>query len=173
MRKGQNNRNNNNRRPRGRGPNNGGNGGGGSSHPHGNRRQQHMPLRHQNFDSNGPDVRIRGNAFQIYDKYQALARDAQASGDRVAYESHMQHAEHYYRIICQINEQEGRNRQHRHDGVAPYGAAYGSTAFEDQGGDGQEAGEALMSGEPNEVALADMEMEAESVVRRDPAPIVL
>ena len=75
-------------------------------------------LRHQNFDSNGPDVRIRGNAFQVYEKYQALARDAHASGDRIAAENYLQHAEHYYRIICQINEQEGRARQHipRQDG---------------------------------------------------------
>lgn len=77
-----------------------------------------MPSRHQNFDSSGPDVRIRGNAFQVYEKYQALARDAHTSGDRVAAENYLQHAEHYYRIICQINEQEGRARQPvpRHDG---------------------------------------------------------
>lgn len=124
----------NNQRRRGRGNgggggngggNNGGNGGGG-----GNRRQN-VPLRHQNYDSNGPDVRIRGNAFQVYEKYQTLARDAHASGDRVAAENYLQHAEHYYRIICQINEQEGRARQHisRHDG--------GYEGEEGEGGDDQ------------------------------------
>lgn len=51
------------------------------------------------LDSNGPDVRIRGTANQIYDKYQALARDAASSGDRVKAENYLQHAEHYYRLI--------------------------------------------------------------------------
>lgn len=92
----------NSRRSRGRGGNNNNNN---------QNRRQNGPMRHQTFDSNGPDVRIRGTAFQIYEKYQALARDAQSSGDRVAAENYLQHAEHYYRIILQINEQEGRQRQ--------------------------------------------------------------
>ncbi len=61
--------------------------------------KKHVPLRNQTFDSNGPDVRIRGNAHQVYEKYLALARDATAQGDRVAAENYFQHAEHYYRII--------------------------------------------------------------------------
>jgi len=67
-------------------------------------------LRHQTFDSNGPDVRIRGNAWQVHEKYLALARDAASSGDRVMSESYMQHAEHYFRIISQIQESENRQR---------------------------------------------------------------
>ena len=51
------------------------------------------------LDSNGPDVRIRGTANQIYDKYQALARDAASAGDRIKAESYLQHAEHYFRLI--------------------------------------------------------------------------
>ena len=51
------------------------------------------------LDSNGPDVRIRGTANQIYDKYIALARDASSSGDRVKAENYLQHAEHYFRVI--------------------------------------------------------------------------
>lgn len=51
------------------------------------------------MESNGPDVKVRGTAHQICDKYQALARDAHASGDRIAYENYLQHAEHYHRII--------------------------------------------------------------------------
>ena len=51
------------------------------------------------LDSNGPEVRIRGTATQIYDKYTALARDASSSGDRIKAESYLQHAEHYYRVI--------------------------------------------------------------------------
>jgi hypothetical protein len=58
-----------------------------------------LPLRLQTFDSNGPDVRIRGNAYQVHEKYLQLARDASSSGDRVAAENYFQHAEHYFRII--------------------------------------------------------------------------
>lgn len=106
----------NTRRSRGRGSNNNGGGAGGGGGG-GARRQSNVPLRHQTFDSNGPDVRIRGNAFQVHEKYQALARDAQASGDRVAAENYLQHAEHYYRIIELINEQaEAANQRNPRQG---------------------------------------------------------
>ncbi|HXI85844.1 MAG TPA: DUF4167 domain-containing protein [Parvularculaceae bacterium] len=62
------------------------------------RRRQGMNI-NRALDSNGPDVRIRGTANQIYDKYQALARDASSSGDRVKAENYLQHAEHYFRMI--------------------------------------------------------------------------
>ncbi|MEZ5895249.1 MAG: DUF4167 domain-containing protein [Parvularculaceae bacterium] len=51
------------------------------------------------LDSNGPEVRIRGTAQQIYDKYLTLARDATSSGDRVKAENYLQHAEHYFRVL--------------------------------------------------------------------------
>ncbi len=51
------------------------------------------------LDSNGPDVKIRGTASHIYEKYQTLARDANSSGDRVMAENYLQHAEHYFRLI--------------------------------------------------------------------------
>lgn len=60
------------------------------------RRQQNPANR--SYDSNGPEVRVRGTASQIYEKYQALARDAQSSGDRIKAENLQQHAEHYYRL---------------------------------------------------------------------------
>ena len=88
----------NNRRQRGR-PNNN----------NGNRRPQHS--RNQTFDSNGPGVRIRGNAAQIYDKYIALARDASSAGDRVLAENLLQHAEHYFRILNADNEQAAERRR--------------------------------------------------------------
>jgi hypothetical protein len=58
-----------------------------------------FPNRNQSYDSNGPDVRVRGTAHQIFEKYQALAREAATSGDRVMAEAYYQHAEHYFRII--------------------------------------------------------------------------
>ena len=79
-----------NKRSRGR---NGGGGGG----PHHNRPRP--PHRITTFDSNGPNVRIRGNAYQVFERYIALAREAQASGDRIAAENLYQHAEHYFRVM--------------------------------------------------------------------------
>ena len=57
-----------------------------------------MPHRIQTFDSNGPNIKIRGNAYQVFERYVALAREAAASGDRIAAENLYQHAEHYFRI---------------------------------------------------------------------------
>lgn len=56
----------------------------------------------KHFESNGPDVKIRGSAQQILDKYQQYARDAQSSGDRVNAENYLQHAEHYYRVLAEL-----------------------------------------------------------------------
>lgn len=58
-----------------------------------------MPMKQQTFDSAGPDIRVRGNAYQVWEKYLGLARDAQSAGDRIAAENFFQHAEHYYRIM--------------------------------------------------------------------------
>jgi hypothetical protein len=52
------------------------------------------------YESNGPDVKIRGTAHHIGEKYLQLARDAQSSGDPVMAESYLQHAEHYFRLIA-------------------------------------------------------------------------
>lgn len=57
------------------------------------------------YESNGPDVKIRGTALHIAEKYLQLARDAQSSGDRVAAESYLQHAEHYFRIVAAAQAQ--------------------------------------------------------------------
>jgi len=57
------------------------------------------------YESNGPDVKIRGTASHIAEKYMQLARDAQASGDPVAAENYFQHAEHYFRLIAAAQEQ--------------------------------------------------------------------
>jgi hypothetical protein len=74
-----------------------------------------MSLRNQIFDSNGPDIRVRGNAFQVHEKYLALAKDALASGDRdrVLAENYLQHAEHYFRIIEAINEATAAEQRQR------------------------------------------------------------
>ena len=58
------------------------------------------------FDSNGPDIKIRGSASHVYEKYLQLARDANTQGDRVMAENYLQHAEHYYRILSAAQAQQ-------------------------------------------------------------------
>lgn len=75
-----------------------------------NKRMRNRNRRSQNplsrvFESTGPDVKIRGTATQVAEKYVQLARDAQSSGDPVAAENYYQHAEHYFRIIASAQEQ--------------------------------------------------------------------
>jgi len=60
--------------------------------------QPRLPRNNQTFDSNGPNIKIRGSAHQIFERYLTLAREATASGDRIAAENFYQHAEHYFRI---------------------------------------------------------------------------
>ena len=77
----------------------------------GNNRRGPNPLT-RSYESNGPDVKIRGTAHHVGEKYLQLARDAQTSGDPVMAESYLQHAEHYFRIIAaaqlqQLQAQEG------------------------------------------------------------------
>lgn len=60
------------------------------------------PNKNTVFDSNGPDVRVRGTAQQIIEKYLSLARDASSSGDRVGSENYLQHADHYQRMLNEI-----------------------------------------------------------------------
>src|SRR6476620_9941240 len=59
----------------------------------------------RSYESNGPDVKIRGTAQHIAEKYLQLGRDANASGDPVQAESYYQHAEHYLRLIAAAQEQ--------------------------------------------------------------------
>ena len=75
--------------------------------------------KNSNFDSNGPDVRVRGNAQQVLDRYLTLARDSQTSGDRIASENYFQHAEHYYRILHANDGEERRNDDQRQQPSQP------------------------------------------------------
>jgi hypothetical protein len=63
------------------------------------------------YESNGPDVKIRGTASHVAEKYIQLARDSQASGDPVAAENYYQHAEHYFRMIAAAQEQFRQGQQ--------------------------------------------------------------
>ena len=102
----------NNRRPRGRGnPGRGNN---------------NRPQRSNNVDSNGPDVKVRGTAQQVVDKYQTLAQEASTAGDPVRAENYYQHAEHYHRVLSanaaiQEKQQRDNRNDHNNDADQPNG----------------------------------------------------
>jgi hypothetical protein len=102
-----------NKRGRGRGNNNNGGGGGGGNNNF--NRKGGNPLS-RTYDSSGPDIKIRGTAQHIAEKYSQLARDAQSSGDRVIAENYLQHAEHYNRIIAAAQAQMQDRFQHQDRG---------------------------------------------------------
>ena len=64
-----------------------------------NGKRSHQNVRTATFESSGADNKVKGTAAQVLEKYQALARDALSSDDRIMAENYMQHAEHYYRLL--------------------------------------------------------------------------
>lgn len=103
----------------------------------GNRKSPN-PLQ-RSYESNGPDVKVRGTAQHVAEKYLQLARDAQSSGDTVAAENYFQHAEHYYRILLAAQEQMSQQFGHS---FPP------NRAFNEDAEDGDEDGEEGQSFQP-------------------------
>jgi len=113
------------------------------------------------FDSTGPDVKIRGTAAHVYEKYLQLARDAGSAGDRVMQENYLQHAEHYYRILMAQGGQLGQQPQQ-------YGQQQGQGQGQPNGnGDGRPMGggepyqqhtpQPMVAGSAPSFSLADQE----------------
>lgn len=107
------------------------------------------------FESNGPEIKVRGTPQQVQEKYLALARDAQSAGDRVQAEAYFQHAEHYLRIIS--GDDDGRGNRNGgqpsdqvsdHDGDSDddeeYAADHGRR---DNGGGGRDDGDGDSDGD--------------------------
>ena len=84
--------------------------------------------RNQALESNGPEGRVRGTAQQILDRYLAMARDAQSSGDSVLAENLFQHAEHYQRLVAQFAPPQTQQQQQPADGQRNAEAAQESEA---------------------------------------------
>ena len=107
-----------------------------------NHRKSQNPLTRV-YESNGPDVKIRGTASHIAEKYIQLARDAQSSGDPVAAENYYQHAEHYFRLIAAAQEQFRQQnpyynqQQQGQGGQQSQGGQQGGDDFDDGDEDGQ------------------------------------
>ena len=95
------------------------------------------------YESNGPDVKIRGTASHVAEKYLQLARDAQSSGDPIAAENYYQHAEHYFRMIASAQEQlrQGQPAYFQQGGSDFRGGA-------DDGYDEGESEQPVIGGEP-------------------------
>jgi hypothetical protein len=122
----------NNKRMRNRNNNN-------NSSSNNNRRGQNPMTRV--FESNGPDIKIRGTASHVAEKYVQLARDARSSGDPVAAENYYQHAEHYFRLIAAAQEQFRQNQpQPRIDNETQPAAEDGDDEGESFSHFGQEPG---------------------------------
>ena len=64
----------------------------------GNNHHNYVPNRNTSYESNGPDVKLRGNAHQLHEKYMALAHDAASAGERISAEAYTQFADHYFRL---------------------------------------------------------------------------
>ncbi|MCR0982532.1 DUF4167 domain-containing protein [Roseomonas populi] len=119
------------------GGHNGGGGGGGPRPQH----NGNQPMnRNHVFDSIGPDMRMRGTAQQLFEKYLQLGRDATGSGDRVMAEGYFQHAEHYFRILNAMNQaqqQQGGGAGPQHGGRRYQGNESGGDGFAEGEGEAQ------------------------------------
>jgi hypothetical protein len=113
-------------------------GGGGSNSSH---RKSQNPLTRV-YESNGPDVKIRGTASHIAEKYIQLARDSQGSGDPVAAENYYQHAEHYFRLIAAAQEQFRQQNPYYNNPAPQQGAPQG--AADDNYDDGDDDGQPFL-----------------------------
>jgi hypothetical protein len=129
-----------------RGRNRGGSSGSGG----GGKPQQNV---NRAFESNGPDnVKIRGNAQHVFEKYQQLARDATAAGDRVLGENYLQHAEHYFRVVRAVSPNRSASEILGRDALASgfdidFEDESGAQAGEDSSSDGGEGESQGESGE--------------------------
>jgi Domain of unknown function (DUF4167) len=121
----------------GRRPHSGGNPGGGGGG--GNNGGGFNPNR--TYDSSGPEVKIRGSASHVYEKYLQLARDANSSGDRIIAENYLQHAEHYYRIMAAAAAQAAQYQ-------AQQAAQGGQNNGQGMGGQGQHGQQPQANGQP-------------------------
>jgi len=122
----------------------------------------------RSMDSQGPEVKIRGTATQIYDKYQALARDAASSGDRIRAESLMQHAEHYYRLMKSMQPVEKPAEKKPEDTANAEGEQPKDATAESPKAEGDEgaAAEAKAETPAGDEASTDADAEAEAKPRR-------
>lgn len=116
------------------------------------------------FESNGPSAKLRGNASQLYEKYQVLARDAGSAGDRISSENYLQHAEHYYRLMMAANASQQQQRQQSAPGDPP-GTGPQPSSNEDEDSDkqnGERSNGAVVEARINDEPVLELAAEAET-----------
>ena len=62
------------------------------------------------FDSISSAGKISGTALDLIKRYNELAKEAQGNGDYVAAETFRQYAEHYRKIVTEINERKNQRQ---------------------------------------------------------------
>ena len=93
-----------------------------------NGNHNHVPNRNTSHESNGPDVKLRGNAQQLHEKYMALAHDAATSGERISAEAYTQFADHYFRLHqAAVGVAETKRQQEQANAVADDDTASGDS----------------------------------------------
>src|SRR5499433_3897512 len=113
----------------------------------GRNRKSHNPLTRV-YESNGPDIKIRGTASHVAEKYVQLARDAQASGDPVSAENYYQHAQHYFHLIAAAQDQfrQCNSEFYRPDNDTRNDMRDGESDGDDGDNDGDDTGQQPMMG---------------------------
>ena len=117
----------------------------------GNNHHNHVPNRNTSYESNGPDVKLRGNAQQLYEKYMAHAHDAASAGERISAEAYTQFADHYFRLHqAAVGVAETKRQQGQAAGSVPAevepgdsdndGAGSGDAPAEERASEGREIG---------------------------------
>ena len=134
------------------------NGGGGGPRPQNN---GHQPMnRNHVFDSIGPDMRMRGTAQQLFEKYLQLGRDATGSGDRVMAEGYFQHAEHYFRILNAMNQ-----AQQQQGGGSPGPQQQGNRRYQSNEGQGESYADGESEGGVNGYEASPVDGEAHDTIQ--------
>ncbi|NQU69318.1 MAG: DUF4167 domain-containing protein [Rhodospirillales bacterium] len=108
----------------------------------GNNGRNNSNPRSNSYDSNGPEVKVRGNAQQVVEKYLALARDATLIDDRVAAENYFQHAEHYFRLMTANGEGEEKSDQAGSQSPGPKNQQHKDSRASEETGESPDAPEA-------------------------------
>jgi hypothetical protein len=123
----------------------------------------HVPNRNTSYESNGPDVKLRGNAQQLHEKYMVLAHDAATSGERISAEAYTQFADHYFRLHqAAVGVAETKRQQEQANA-----AADDNTASGDRRRDQEPAAE------NDEAALLDDERAKRSSARANGGDVVV
>lgn len=140
----------------------------GRNNNNGGHRKSQNPLTRV-YESNGPDVKIRGTASHIAEKYIQLARDSQSSGDPVAAENYYQHAEHYFRLIAAAQEQFRQQNPYynQQGGQQAAGAQQGN---DDGYDDGEDDGQPFLGQNEPSYAPQPQVQQAQPFLPRDAQP---